>query len=57
MNLHDDIAGVSDRNCRALDEFFIWLAAQAARASRKSNLGQAMVYMLKRQERLLCSPR
>ena len=29
--------------------FFTWLAAQAARVSRKSDLGEAMAYMLKRQ--------
>ncbi|NOV20948.1 IS66 family transposase [Ensifer adhaerens] len=33
-----------------VDEFFTWLAAQAARVSRKSDLGEAMAYMLKRQE-------
>lgn len=32
-----------------VDEFFDWLKAQAARVSRKSDLGEAMVYMLKRQ--------
>ncbi|PXW66324.1 transposase IS66 family protein [Loktanella sp. PT4BL] len=33
-----------------LDEFFTWLKAQAARVSRKSDLGEAMAYMLKRQD-------
>lgn len=33
-----------------VDEFFVWLAAQAARVSRKSDLGQAMAYMLRRQD-------
>ncbi|OWU68982.1 IS66 family transposase [Phaeobacter sp. 22II1-1F12B] len=33
-----------------VDEFFTWLAAQAARVSRKSDLGVAMAYMLKRQD-------
>lgn len=33
-----------------VDEFFTWLKAQAARVSRKSDLGEAMAYMLKRQE-------
>ena len=33
-----------------VDEFFTWLAAQAARVSRKSDLGEAMAYMLKRQD-------
>lgn len=32
-----------------VDEFFTWLAAQAARVSRKSDLGEAMAYMLKRR--------
>jgi transposase len=36
---------------RALvDEFFTWLAAQAARISRKSDLGAALAYMLRRQD-------
>jgi transposase len=30
--------------------FFTWLAAQAARVSRKSDLGDAMAYMLRRQD-------
>lgn len=33
-----------------VDTFFTWLAAQAARVSRKSDLGEAMAYMLKRQD-------
>ncbi len=33
-----------------MDEFFTWLAAQAARVSRKSDLGIALAYMLKRQD-------
>jgi transposase len=33
-----------------VDEFFTWLAAQAARVSRKSDLGEAMAYMLCRQD-------
>jgi transposase len=33
-----------------VDEFFTWLAAQAARVSRKSDLGVAMAYMLRRQD-------
>ncbi|MBK5945626.1 IS66 family transposase [Rhodobacter veldkampii DSM 11550] len=33
-----------------VDEFFTWLKAQAARVSRKSDLGKAMAYMLKRQD-------
>ena len=33
-----------------VDEFFTWLTAQAARVSRKSELGEAMVYMLRRQD-------
>jgi len=33
-----------------VDAFFAWLAAQAARVSRKSDLGEAMAYMLRRQD-------
>ena len=33
-----------------VDAFFTWLAAQAKRVSRKSDLGEAMAYMLKRQD-------
>jgi transposase len=33
-----------------VDEFFTWLRAQAARVSRKSDIGEAMAYMLKRQD-------
>lgn len=33
-----------------MNEFFAWLAAQAKRVSRKSDLGEAMAYMLKRQD-------
>ena len=33
-----------------VDEFFTWLKAQAACVSRKSDLGEAMAYMLKRQD-------
>ena len=32
-----------------VDAFFDWLSAQAARVSRKSKLGEALAYMLKRQ--------
>ncbi len=32
------------------DAFFTWLAAQSKRVSRKSDLGEAMAYMLRRQE-------
>ena len=31
------------------DRFFAWLAARAARVSRKSDLGEALAYMLRRQ--------
>jgi len=31
-----------------VDEFFAWLTAQAKRVSRKSDLSEAMAYMLKR---------
>jgi transposase len=37
-------------SCPLVDEFFTWLAAQAARVSRKSDLGVAMAYMLRRQD-------
>ncbi|MER8522972.1 IS66 family transposase [Mesorhizobium sp. M1076] len=33
-----------------VNEFFTWLTAQAARVSRKSDLGEAMAYMLRRQD-------
>ena len=33
-----------------VEEFFAWLKAQAARVSRKSDLGEAMAYMLRRQD-------
>jgi transposase len=33
-----------------VDQFFAWLAAQTARISRKSDLGIALAYMLRRQD-------
>jgi transposase len=33
-----------------VDKFFTWIAAQAARVSRKSDLGKALAYMLTRQD-------
>lgn len=33
-----------------IDKFFVWLNAQAGRVSRKSELGKALAYMLRRQE-------
>ena len=33
-----------------VDDFFAWLAAQASRISRKSDLGNALHYMLRRQD-------
>lgn len=54
-----DIRGTSPEHRRAVrqeqskpqvDAFFVWLGAQAARVSRKSELGEAMNYMLRRQE-------
>lgn len=33
-----------------VDQFFAWLVAQAARISRKSDLGAALAYMLRRQD-------
>ena len=56
--IEDSIRGCDPDHRRAVrqnlsrplvDEFFTWLTAQAARVSRKSDLGQAMAYMLKRQ--------
>ena len=38
-----------ERSRPLVDAFFKWLEAQAARVSRKSELGKAMAYMLKRQ--------
>jgi transposase len=38
-----------ERSRPLVDAFFAWLEAQAGRVSRKSNLGKAMAYMLKRQ--------
>lgn len=57
--VEDAIRGSDPDNRRAVrqemsrplvDEFFTWLKAQAARVSRKSDLGVAMAYMLKRQD-------
>ena len=39
-----------DLSHRLVDEFFTWLAARAARVSRKSDLGKALAYMLTRQD-------
>lgn len=56
--IEDSIRGCDPDHRRAVrqnlsrplvDEFFTWLTAQAARVSRKSDLGEAMAYMLKRQ--------
>jgi len=38
-----------DRSRPLVDQFFTWLSAQAARVSRKSELGKALAYMLRRQ--------
>jgi transposase len=38
-----------ERSRPLVDAFFKWLEAQAARVSRKSELGKAMAYMLKRR--------
>jgi transposase len=57
--VEDSIRGANPDGRRAVrqdlsrplvDEFFAWLSAQAARVSRKSDLGVAMSYMLKRQD-------
>ena len=47
----DELRAVRQDLSRPLvDAFFAWLSAQAARVSRKSDLGVAMTYMLKRQD-------
>lgn len=38
-----------ERSRPLVDAFFTWLTAQAARVSRKSDLGEAIAYMLRRQ--------
>ena len=57
--IEDSIRGADPNERRAVrqdlsrplvDAFFAWLSAQAARVSRKSDLGVAMSYMLKRQD-------
>ena len=57
--VEDAIRGSSPDHRRAVrqdlsrplvDQFFAWLAAQAARISRKSDLGAALAYMLRRQD-------
>ena len=57
--VEDSIRGANPDGRRAVrqdlsrplvDAFFAWLEAQAARVSRKSDLGVAMSYMLKRQD-------
>lgn len=57
--IEDSIRGSDPEHRRAVrqdlslplvDEFFTWLAAQAVRVSRKSDLGIALAYMLKRQD-------
>ena len=35
-----------ERSRPLAEDFFAWLAAQAARVSRKSDLGAALIYML-----------
>lgn len=47
----DDRRAVRQERSRPLvDEFFAWLTAQAGRVSRKSDLGKALAYMIRRQE-------
>jgi transposase len=57
--IEDSIRGCDPEHRRAVrqnlsrplvDKFFTWLTAQAARVSRKSDLGGAMAYMLRRQD-------
>lgn len=48
---HDHRRAVRQDLSRPLvDAFFAWLAAQAVRVSRKSDLGAALAYMLRRQD-------
>jgi len=56
----EDAVRGTDPDCRqaarqdpsrpSVDVFFAWLAAQAKRVSRKSDLGVAMAYLLRRQD-------
>lgn len=39
-----------DQSRLLIDKFFAWLNAQADRVSRKSELGKALAYMLRRQD-------
>jgi transposase len=57
--IEDSIRGSDPEHRRAVrqdlslplvDAFFTWIAAQAARVSRKSDLGKALAYMLTRQD-------
>ncbi|RVG11724.1 IS66 family transposase, partial [Sinorhizobium meliloti] len=57
--IEDSIRGSDPEHRRAVrqdlslplvEEFFTWLAAQAKRVSRKSDLGKALAYMLTRQD-------
>ena len=57
--VEDDIRGLPPTDRRAVrlsrslplvDKFFTWLTAQAGRVSRKSELGKALAYMLRRQD-------
>jgi transposase len=57
--VEDDIRGLPPTDRRAVrqsrslplvDKFFAWLTAQAGRVSRKSELGKALAYMLRRQD-------
>lgn len=54
-----DIRGMSPDQRRAtwqeqslplIDDFFAWMTTQAARISRKSELGKTLAYMIRRQE-------
>jgi transposase len=58
-NVEDAIRGSAAEHRRTVrqdlsrplvDAFFSWLTAQAGRVSRKSDLGKAMAYMLRRQD-------
>lgn len=63
--IEDSIRGSDPEHRRAVrqdlslplvDEFFTWLAAQAKRVSRKSDLGKALAYMLTRKDGLPAVP-
>jgi hypothetical protein len=42
-------------SCAVVDDFFAWLNVQVARVWRKSDFGEAMAYVLRRQNRFRLS--